>query len=488
MEETSLLSVGIDIGTTTTQMVFSSLSLRNTAGPTQAPRYAITGRSVIWGSPVVFTPKRTRGGLFQERGAARGSEDDSIDEENLAALINAWYEQAGVAVSDVATGAVIITGESLKSANARQTVMRLSDSLGDFVVASAGPHLESVIAGRGAGAASLSRQLSGTVLNIDIGGGTSNYAVFRSGDVIDTACVNIGGRLVETTADGIVLRVLKPGATVLEETLGSVPETLRPEHLTAMTDAMADTLHDLAQGIAPPLARKLLQTPPLGPGYRYDAVTISGGVGECCGNPGGNPYRFGDLGPLLAEAIMRNPNMTRLPLRPPASTVRATVIGAGSWSLSLSGSTVWAEEGAFPLRNVPVVTVPVSWPDCPADLAAHIENRLLHFDIDTQQDAFVLAFATLPPTYAAVVYLAEGMARFQRSLPKRSLPVIAATREDIGKALGMELKPMLPDTPLIVIDEVHLAEGDYLDLGKPLQTGGFVPLVIKSLAFSGEDG
>lgn len=499
MEETSILSVGIDIGTTTTQMVFSSLRLRNTAGPTQAPRYAITGRSIVWGSPVVFTPKRTGGSgltsLPRQSGpdnGPRGGENDVIDEQALGALIDDWYAAAGIAAKDVTTGAVIITGESLKSANARQTVMRLSDSLGDFVVASAGPHLESVIAGRGSGAAALSRQLSGTVLNIDIGGGTSNYAVFRSGSVIDTACVNIGGRLVETAPDGRVLRLLAPGRTIAEQVLGRVPDAPGQDHLAAMADAMADAIYDLALGVSSPLARALLQTPPLKEGHRYDAVTVSGGVGECCAAPGGNPFRFGDMGPLLAQALMRNPNFRRLPLRPPVSTVRATVIGAGAWSLSLSGSTVWAEEGAFPLRNVPVVTVPVEAAGVPPDLAAHIAERLSHFDVNATKDAHALAFAGLEPTYAAVCYLAEGVEKFLAlsgvASGGRGLPVIIALKEDMGKALGMELKPRLSGVPLIVIDEVDLAEGDYLDLGRPLRAGSFVPLVIKSLAFTGENG
>ncbi|MFR5646573.1 MAG: ethanolamine ammonia-lyase reactivating factor EutA [Bilophila wadsworthia] len=137
----------------------------------------------LWQSPVAFTPL---------------TDVDTLDEAALDALIRGWYAEAGVRPEDVETGAVIVTGESLKTVNARRTVMRLADSLGDFVVASAGPHLESVIAGRGAGAAALSEARRGTVLNIDIGGGTSNYAVFRAGRVIDTACLNMGGRLAET--------------------------------------------------------------------------------------------------------------------------------------------------------------------------------------------------------------------------------------------------------------------------------------------------
>ena len=164
MDSKQILSVGIDIGTSTSQLVFSRLELRNRAAACQIPRFEITDRRIVWQSPVAFTPL---------------TDVDTLDEAALDALIRGWYAEAGVRPEDVETGAVIVTGESLKTVNARRTVMRLADSLGDFVVASAGPHLESVIAGRGAGAAALSEARRGTVLNIDIGGGTSNYAVYN---------------------------------------------------------------------------------------------------------------------------------------------------------------------------------------------------------------------------------------------------------------------------------------------------------------------
>ena len=486
MEEKTILSVGIDIGTTTTQLVFSSLALRNTAGPTQVPRYAITDRRVIYHSPVVFTPKTLQGGSGPASSIAPVQE--SIDTESLAALIKAWYAEGGVAKEDVTSGAVIITGESLKTPNARAAVMGLADSLGDFVVATAGPHLESVIAGRGSGAAGMSLQAGRTVLNIDIGGGTSNYAVFRMGNVLDTACLNVGGRLVETDRQGRVTRVHAPAAPILEELFGSVPPELSRADLTKLAERMADLIYDAAVGLSDPLGRKLLQTEPLNQGWRYDAVTISGGVGACCREPQADVFVYGDIGPLLAEALLRHPGMSALPLTPPATTVQATVIGAGSWSLSLSGSTVWAEAEAFPLRNVPVVVAPLNWPDVPTDLAAYLRERAGLYDVDLAADRYALAFGPMPATYAAVRYLAEGIAAFRSGHGQSQSPLIVALREDVGKALGMELRPLLPGGRLIVVDEVSLADGDYLDLGTPLREGGFVPLVIKSLAFSGESG
>ncbi|HCN3551563.1 TPA: ethanolamine ammonia-lyase reactivating factor EutA, partial [Escherichia coli] len=143
MNTRQLLSVGIDIGTTTTQVIFSHLELVNRAAVSQVPRYEFIKREISWQSPVFFTPVDKQGGL---------------KEAELKSLIFEQYQAAGIAPESVDSGAIIITGESAKTRNARPAVMTLSQSLGDFVVASAGPHLESVIAGHGAGAQTLSEQ------------------------------------------------------------------------------------------------------------------------------------------------------------------------------------------------------------------------------------------------------------------------------------------------------------------------------------------
>lgn len=499
MEETRIISVGIDIGTTTTQLVFSRLTLRNTAGPTQVPRYSITDRAILYNSPVAFTPKTTSPGVmrYPDREDSQSIWEimetnegaivrDAIDEVSLTNMVNAWCRESGIPQGQINTGAVIVTGESLKTQNARQVVMNLSGALGDFVVATAGPSLESVIAGRGSGAAALSRTVANQVLNIDIGGGTSNFAVFDHGVAVDTSCLNIGGRLVETTPDGAVTRLHAAARAILEELYGRVPSMVQRFHLTSMTDLMANMLYDEALGVSSPLSRKLLQTAPLRPRHTYDAVCISGGVGACCYNPPVDTFGYGDIGPLLAEAIVSNSNMRSLPLRQPTSTVQATVIGAGAWSLSLSGSTVWVQSNALPLRNIPVVTIPLTWPDVPENLERHIRQRVSLYDIDSETDPFVLSFGDLPAVYPVVRYLGNGTGKYFAELSATRNPCLVAVKQDIGKALGLELKPYISTRQLVVIDEVTLQEGDYLDLGKPLQEGGFVPLVIKSLAFSGE--
>lgn len=501
----TITSVGIDIGTTTTQMVFSRLTMSNTAGPTQVPRYAITGREIIYASPVAFTPKKLENGEL------------ILDERGLENLVLSWYADAGMSKEAVTSGAVIVTGESLKKSNARHSVFTLSASLGDFVAATAGPRLESVIAGRGSGAAGHSARERCRVLNIDIGGGTSNYAVFVNGQIVDASCLNLGGRLVETDGRGTVTAIHPPVIPVLEDIFGQVPPAPGPDHLARLTDRMAELIFDQALGIAGPTARRLLQTESLRPGHAYDAVFISGGVGACCQDPPENPFIFGDIGPLLANSLLQNPGIRSMPLKTPDKTVLATVIGAGAWSLTLSGSTVRVDADALPMRNVPAVSVPVSWPlgtegpdtggpdtdgpegpdtdgpdgpdtDGPGGLCDVIKARLALFDIDAERQPFALSFQDVPAKYRAVRYLAEGIGQLYAALPRRPYPLIVALRADMGKALGIELGIAAPGRDLVIVDEVALNDGDYLDLGKPLHDGGTVPLVIKSLAFSANGG
>src|SRR5260370_19413565 len=101
----SLLSVGIDIGTTTIQIVFSRLTLQDTARPGQIPRIGITGKSVLYQSPIVFTPLADR---------------ETVDAAALVALARREYAAAGVDPGQVETGAVVIAGDAAKQQNARE--------------------------------------------------------------------------------------------------------------------------------------------------------------------------------------------------------------------------------------------------------------------------------------------------------------------------------------------------------------------------------
>ena len=166
-----LLSIGLDVGTTSTQLILSRLRVENQGSSFTVPRLQIAKREVLYRSPVYFTPL---------------VENELVDTAKLRALMEEEYQKAGISKEQVDTGAVIITGETSRKENARAVLRELSDLAGDFVVATAGPDLESVLAAKGAGAVRYSEASGKTVLHVDIGGGTSNFALIEDGKITAT--------------------------------------------------------------------------------------------------------------------------------------------------------------------------------------------------------------------------------------------------------------------------------------------------------------
>lgn len=469
-----LNSVGIDVGTTTSQVIFSTLEIVNTAGPSSVPHYEFSKRDITYVSPVMFTP-------FDQLG--------HVDADQLSTFVCQQYLAAGLQFQDVESGAIIITGETSKARNARETVMAIAQELGDFVVATAGPHLESVIAGRGSGAGEYSLKNAARVLNIDIGGGTSNYVVFEGGRVIDTACLNVGGHLVQTNLAGEVIHIHPPAELILKNLFGATCSntTLTEKQLQQIARQMATLIIEIFENKPSTLATQLLMTNTLLEAYRFDAIFISGGVGECMVRPPtGSPYCFGDIGPLLAKSLTQQIAEKNLPVHEPAHTLRATVIGAGTHTMMLSGSTVWNKYQGKPLRNVPVVHSRMSWLDYRPDaLASSWQIAVQGHDLEASVDLYALALPdNIPITCQTVWQTALELQKFVRVHATGSAhPLVVVASQDMGKALGMELSRLVPERSLLVIDEVSTRNGDYLDIGSCYFKGGAIPLTVKSLAF-----
>ena len=436
-----LLSVGLDVGTTSTQMVFSRLTIENKAGSFAVPEMKIENREILYKSPVHFTP------------LLRG---DLVDAEALREIVDREYEMGGIRKAEVDTGAIIITGETSRKENARTVLETLAGYAGDFVVATAGPDLESILAAKGAGAVEYSVKTGKTVLHMDIGGGTSNLALIADGEIVATACLNVGGRLLKISPDGrlnYVSPVLKRIFPKKEGEVATREEVLvLCEKLVSALEAAAGFREedDLTRALRTAGAAEF-------PPPHRAVISFSGGVADCIETQ--KPWlSYGDIGPELGTAI-RKSRLCRGEYVLGQETIRATVIGAGSHSAQLSGSTVFHQNMTFPLKNLPVVRSAAA--------------------LRTLDSTGVLALQGMnTPGYGALQSLAEEILRgFSGDM------LVLALEQDMAKALGQCLALRLgKDARILCIDRVKLEAESYLDVGAPI--GPALPVVVKTLILS----
>lgn len=477
MDQTrQLLSVGIDIGTTTTQLVFSSLSIHDVARPGQIPRIDITDRKVLYQSEITFTP------LLDE---------ETIDVNQLVDFIRRQYAAAGVMPSQVETGAAIITGETAKKKNADEILKAAAGLAGDFVITVAGPNVESIAAGRGSGAAEYSRQHFNSVTNVDIGGGSANSAQFRQGQLVTTAAMNFGGRVIELADDnGLIRHITRPGQVLCEQ-LGI---TFQPgqradlNSLTRICDLMCDLTVQLVEGTTSTVGEKLYLTPPANVSGKGRVLMFSGGVGRCYYDQGERLTlaaiaRYGDIGPLLADRLRQHAGIQQYVIAQPPETMRATVLGAASQLITLSGSTIWAETGILPLRNVPVVRPVLDAADPTSGFSDAVRLALQRWDIHPAEDPFAIVLDLARPLdFDSLTRLAQAIHTYAANIPA-SHPLLLIVKRDYAQSLGQTLRAGQEPHPLLVIDQVGLEEGDYIDIGQPLLDGRVVPLSVKTLIF-----
>ncbi|MCI5801619.1 MAG: ethanolamine ammonia-lyase reactivating factor EutA [Oscillospiraceae bacterium] len=476
MSSNCVLSVGIDIGTSTTQVIFSRLTMENTAGYFSVPRVSIVEKEVVYKSPVHLTP------LIDQ---------SLIDGDAVREIVAGEFAAAGVTPADTGTGAVIITGESARKENAALVLEKLSDFAGDFVVSTAGPDLESAIAGKGSGAARYSEETGEATVNLDIGGGTTNVALFCDGEVAARGCVDIGGRQVRLAPDwtvtylsGSAQKIARFYHLPLETGQRAGPDTLK-----ALCAAMAQLLEEMLGLSEPsPLLREV-ETPGsarFAPPRPIRAVCFSGGVADCIYRSGQDALAFGDIGVLLGDAIRRGRLFSAFHVIPARETIRATVVGAGTYTTSISGSTIAYDEGLFPLKNIPVLRLSAEEQQrCFSGDRAFLEKKVRWFLSQSDSDRMVLAMeGKKSPSYGELRALAGAAGPALDAALAPGLPLILVVHSDMAKALGQTLKGLLPPSrPVIAVDSIRVEQGDFLDLGRPLMGGLVIPVVVKTLIF-----
>lgn len=479
-DHVTLRSVGIDIGSSGTQVIFSELKLRR-LGEDLSSRYVVTSRETLHQSPVTLTPY---------------ANEERIDEAKLGAIIDAAYDSAGIHPDDIDTGVVILTGEALRRENAQAIAGVLAEQGGEFVCATAGHHMEAMLAAYGSGAARVSHDLQQRILNIDIGGGTTKLGLVDNGRVIATAAVHIGGRLHVVDADQRIVRLDPAGAHLAAESgyRWQRGDTASQEAMDAVAEWMADALLDAVR--PPPLRHAVEQfflTDPIADLGAISGVMFSGGVGEYVYQR--ETRDFGDMGRRLGAAIRRRVDAGALPwpLLPAGECIRATALGASEYSVQLSGNTVYISDPAtlLPRKNLQVLLPNVDCLDAggsidPEAVAQAIRNHFRAFDLIEGEGEVALAFRWQgAPSHTRVAAFGEGLRRALPHTIAAAKPIFIILDGDIAQTLGAILREECGiASDILVIDGVTLWDFDYIDLGRIRMPSFTVPVTVKSLVFS----
>lgn len=476
-DESTILSVGIDIGTSTTQVIFSRLTFKNSAGYFAVPHIAIVDKAVVYKSDIYMTPLKNQ---------------VMIDGERVRDIVAGEFKKSGYTPADTQTGAVIITGESARKENSEIVLRELSDFAGEFVVSTAGPDLEAIIAGKGSGARQYSIDYQCTVANLDIGGGTTNVVLFDSGEVIAKGCVDIGGRLIKVDENGRIAYISDSVAKMMagDGLSMSVGDEADYKKLYRVGEIMSELLDRWLRREGDALLEAI--TTPGSSEFKFDkpirAICFSGGVADCIYHPLKGPWtRYGDMGVVLGEAIRASRLFSDFRVIEAKETIRATVVGAGSYTTSVSGSTITYNRDVFPLKNIPVLKLSGEEQQaCFLGQTEGLTEKLRWMQSQSDSKQLILAMKGKPnPSYMEVKRLAACLVSVLDALLPEGQPMLIVLECDMAKALGQMMMqfPTVHPRDVICIDSVQVEQNDFVDMGKPLVDGLVIPVVVKTLIF-----
>jgi ethanolamine utilization protein EutA len=473
-ETVELTTVGIDIGSSTSHLLFAKVILQRQT-QSLSTRFVVIDRQIVWRSPIMLTPFLP---------------DGTIDAHALGHFIHDAYHAAGLRHSEIDSGAVILTGEAIKRRNARAIDELFAGEAGKFVCATAGHKLESRLAAHGSGAVRLSRERGVCVLHVDVGGGTTKLALIDRGVVLGVAAFAVGGRLLAKDKAGEWTRIdAAAQLTAKDLNLAANPQTFAdPESRRLLARRLASVAADfILDAPRDRLGESLKLTEDLPRPVAPTALTFSGGVSEYIF--GHEADEFGDIAKLLASELTGAlSKRTALPLIDPGQCIRATVIGASQFTVQVSGKTIYLPKpGILPVRNVPVVHIGM---DLSGDIDVQamteaIRSTMRDMDLEARS-RMAIAFAwNGDPEHGRLLTAARAIVAAVAPAGLRDEPLVVIVDGDIGKTFGHLLHHEL-NLPgdLISIDGVQLQELDFVDIGEPITPPGVVPVVIKSLLFS----
>ena len=407
--------------------------------------------------------------------------DANIDADAIDVLLDGWLAESGFAPTDFFAGGTIITGLAALRDNATVIAQTVGARIGEAVVATADdPCLESWLAFMGS-CSTLSRVLGDRpVLNLDIGGGTTNAALGSNGAVLATGCHFIGARHFQVHPGTYRLASMSEHGRALLNALGvarGIGDELDEGSLTAVLDWYTAALEAIVTGdatfFATPAGRRHEQVAFCG---SADAViTFSGGVGELlyrhvAGEPLPDTTHFGDLGIDLARRIARSPLLGRdLEAIVPEQRGRATVYGLALHSTEVSGTTLFLPDAdVLPLRDLPVIA------RLPMDASAAAIGDAVALARWHTQGACIQILGPAP-AHDGVKQLAERIGEALGRAPADPRPLVLLLEGNVGKTLGNYATDW-GRTParLIVVDEMPDRHANFANIGRPRD--GVVPV------------
>ncbi|WP_129709586.1 ethanolamine ammonia-lyase reactivating factor EutA [Priestia megaterium] len=466
-----ITSIGLDIGTSTTKLIVSKLLIANQQNQFTLPGCQIIDRRVTYASSIYTTPMLN---------------DVEIDVQRLTVLLEQEYKNAGISLDQVEAGAVIITGETARKQNAESIVHYLAEHAGDFVVATAGADLEGILAAKGSGAIQRSAETNAVIANIDVGGGTANIALCQNGKVIETFTLHVGGRLIRLNSDGFVTYIspyltefLKNNSLILRE---GEKETF--EKLSSICQLLAEETVNYVKALNQ--SSSLLVSPHTRSSIPPETIMVSGGVGAMMKKQKPKTVKevaiHGDVGPLLAY------HFQSIQVSQAAETTRATVIGAGMQNTEVSGSTVYIGSKRLPLKNIPIIEIPVqqeeTWNPQLFQERARASCMQASTIFSAEDPPAAIALSHFPYcSYKMLQELAKVISAEFIACFKGAKCLVVLCEQDIAKALGQALAKQRKELEIICLDQIDFTHGDYIDLGLPV-AGEAISVSVKTLAFS----
>ncbi|KRD91136.1 ethanolamine utilization protein [Bacillus sp. Root147] len=466
-----ITSIGLDIGTSTTKLIVSKLLIANQQNQFTLPGCQIIDRRVTYASSIYTTPMLN---------------DVEIDVQRLTVLLEQEYKNAGISLDQVEAGAVIITGETARKQNAESIVHYLAEHAGDFVVATAGADLEGILAAKGSGAIERSAETNAVIANIDVGGGTANIALCQNGKVIETFTLHVGGRLIRLNSDGFVTYIsshltefLKNNSLILRE-----GEKATFEKLSSICQLLAEETVNYVKALNQ--SSSLLVSPHTRSSIHPETIMVSGGVGAMMEKQKPITVKevaiHGDVGPLLAY------HFQSIQVSQAAETTRATVIGAGMQNTEVSGSTVYIGSKRLPLKNIPIVEIPVQqeekWNPQLFQERARASCMQASTIFSAEDPPAAIALSHFPYcSYKMLQELAKVISAEFIACFKGAKCLVVLCEQDIAKALGQALAKQRKELEIICLDQIDFTHGDYIDLGLPVAREA-ISVSVKTLAFS----